>query len=317
MPPYSLDLRQKVVESYENKEGSIRTIAKRFKVSKDFVQRLLKRYQNEGTIEPKPYTGGNQPKLKSEQLQILITLVEEDNDATNSELAEKIVLLTGILVSASTISRALKKLNITRKKKSLKAAEAYSESKQLQRYDYWNQIKDIKVEDLVFLDETGVNLAMISLYARATKGQRAYGTKPVKKGKNVSILGAMSLNEGFLAGFSFDGGTNGDIFLWFIENVLVPQLWMGAVVVMDNLPAHKVIGVTEAIEAVGAKVIYLSPYSPDFNPIEHLWSKLKAFLRKVAARTKDILHDAIRDGLNLISLKDVRNWFTHCCYYTE
>ena len=99
--------------------------------------------------------------------------------------------------------------------------------------------------------------------------------------------------------------------------VLVPQLWLGAVVVMDNLPAHKVIGVTEAIEAVGAKVIYLSPYSPDFNPIEHLWSKLKAYLRKVAARTKDVLHDAIREGLNLISLKDVRNWLTHCCYYTD
>ena len=117
MPSYSLDLRQKVVDSYENKEGSIRTIAKRFKVSKDFVQRLLKRYQNEGTIEPKAYTGGNQPKLKEEHLQILITLVEEDNDATNSELAERIFLKTGILVSASTISRALKKLNITRQKK--------------------------------------------------------------------------------------------------------------------------------------------------------------------------------------------------------
>ncbi len=158
---------------------------------------------------------------------------------------------------------------------------------------------------------------MVSLYARATKGQRAYASKPVKKGQNLSILGAMSLNHGFLAGFSFDGGTNGDIFLWFIQNVLVPQLWLGAVVVMDNLPAHKVQGVTEAIEAVGAQVIYLSPYSPDFNPIEHLWSKLKALLRKVAARTKDVLHDAIREGLNLISLKDVRNWLTHCCYYTE
>ena len=86
---------------------------------------------------------------------------------------------------------------------------------------------------------------------------------------------------------------------------------------MDNLPAHKVQGVSSAIESVGAKVIYLSPYSPDFNPIEHLWSKLKAYLRKVEARTKDILHDAIRDGLNLITLKDVQNWFTHCCYYTE
>ena len=158
---------------------------------------------------------------------------------------------------------------------------------------------------------------MVSLYARAKKGKRAYAPKPQKRGKNISILGAMSLNDGFLAGLTFEGGTNGDTFLWFIENILVPQLWFGAVVVMDNLSAHKVQGVTEAIESVGAKVIYLSPYSPDFNPIEHLWSKLKAYLRKVEARTKDILDNAIRDGLNLITLKDVRNWFTHCCYYTE
>ena len=107
---------------------------------------------------------------------------------------------------------------------------------------------------------------------------------------------------------------HGDTFLWFIENILVPQLWSGVVVVMDNLPAHKVQGVEEAIQAVGAKVVYLSPYSPDFNPIEHLWSKLKAHLRSVAARTRDALHDAVRAGLELVSLEDVRHWFTHCCY---
>ena len=88
---------------------------------------------------------------------------------------------------------------------------------------------------------------MVNLYARALRGQRAYGKRPLKKGKNVSIIGAMTLNDGFLTGFSFEGGTNGDTFLWFIENILVPQLWSGAVVVMDNLPAHKVQGVEEAI----------------------------------------------------------------------
>lgn len=157
---------------------------------------------------------------------------------------------------------------------------------------------------------------MVSLYARAIIGQRAYSQRPLQKGKNISLIGAMTLEEGFLTGLSFEGGTNGDTFLWFIEKILVPQLWSGAVVVMDNLPAHKVQGVTEAIASVGAKVIYLSPYSPDFNPIENLWSQLKAYLRSVEARTQDTLHDAIRDGLQLITLKDVRNWFAHCCYCT-
>ncbi len=155
---------------------------------------------------------------------------------------------------------------------------------------------------------------MVNLYARAIKGYRAYSQRPLKKGKNVSIIGAMTLEEGFLTGLSFDGGTNGDTFLWFLEKILVPKLWRGAVVIMDNLPAHKVQGVAEAIAYFGAKLVYLSPYSPDFNPIESLWSKLKSHLRSVEARTRETLHEAIRDGLQSITLKDVRNWFTHCCY---
>ena len=110
---------------------------------------------------------------------------------------------------------------------------------------------------------------MFNLYARAIKGQRAYSKRPLKRGPNVSIMGAMTLENGFVTGLSFDGGTNGDLFLWFIEEILVPQLWAGAVVVMDNLPAHKVQGVAEAIPQAGAKLVYLSPYSPDFNPIEN------------------------------------------------
>lgn len=157
---------------------------------------------------------------------------------------------------------------------------------------------------------------MVNLYARAIKGRRAYSKRPLKRGKNISIIGAMTLEKGFLTGLSFDGGTNGDLFLWFIEEILVPQLWSGAVVVMDNLPAHKVQGVKEAIAKVGARLVYLSPYSPDFNPIEHLWSKLKSYLRSLEARTRETLHNAIFDGLQLITLEDVRNWFAHCCYCT-
>lgn len=157
---------------------------------------------------------------------------------------------------------------------------------------------------------------MVNLYARALKGQRAYSKCPLKRGKNISVIGAMTIFDGFLTGLSFEGGTNGDTFLWFIETILVPKLWSGAVVVMDNLPAHKVQGVREAIAEAGATVVYLSPYSPDFNPIENLWSKLKSFLRSVEARTRETLHEAIRDGLQLITLKDIRSWFAHCCYCT-
>ena len=118
MKPYSLDLRQKIVESYENQEGSIRQLAKRFKVSPDCVRRLIKRYYTEGTIQPKSYTGGNQPMLQSQHLEILTILVEEDNDATLPQLAQRLEAKTNLRVSNSTISRGIKKLNLTRKKNS-------------------------------------------------------------------------------------------------------------------------------------------------------------------------------------------------------
>ena len=143
---------------------------------------------------------------------------------------------------------------------------------------------------------------MVSLYARAVKGKRAYSKRPLKRGKNISIIGAMTLNQGFLTGLSFDGGTNGDLFLWFIEEILVPQLWAGAVVVMDNLPAHKVQGVSEAIASVGARLVYLSPYSPDFNPIEHLWSKLKSYLRSVQPRTRQTAARRLRSFASALEL---------------
>jgi len=134
---------------------------------------------------------------------------------------------------------------------------------------------------------------MVCLYGRPQRGQRAYAKQPKGRGKNLTILGAMSLKVGFLEGLSITGSMTGDVFLWFIETLLCPCLWSGAVVVMDNLPAHKVDGVRQAIEAVGARLIYLSPYSPDFNPIENLWSKLKGYLRSVEARTLGALHEAI------------------------
>ncbi len=118
MNSYSLDLRQKIVDCYENKEGSIRQLAKRFKVSPDCVRRLLKRFSEEGTIEPKSYSGGNPALLESSHLEVLTTLVEEDNDATLPQLAQRLEAQTNLKVSTSTISRGIKKLNLTRKKNS-------------------------------------------------------------------------------------------------------------------------------------------------------------------------------------------------------
>lgn len=172
------------------------------------------------------------------------------------------------------------------------------------------------MEDLVFIDEAGVNLAMTRLYARGIQGQRAYSTRPQNRGKNQTMIGAMA-TRGIIAALTFDGGTDGLTFQTFVEQVLVPTLWQGACVVMDNFSSHKVKGIAEALQKVGAIVVYLPPYSPDFNPIEQFWSKVKSIIRSLAPRTQQALDDAISEAFAQVSLKDIKHWFAHCCYCTS
>ncbi len=181
------------------------------------------------------------------------------------------------------------------------------------RVEFWEKIRDIPVEDLVFLDEAGVNLALVRLYARALRGQRARGSRPHRRGKNVSMIGAISLKE-IVTSINLLGSTDGLTFEAFVIRKLVPKLWKGATVVWDNCSIHKGKEIEKAIVSVGAKLIYLPPYSPDFNPIEKLWSKVKNTLRSIGARTYKDLDLAIAKAYSQISLKDIRNWFAHSCY---
>ena len=166
------------------------------------------------------------------------------------------------------------------------------------------------------MDEAGVNLAMTRHHARSPKGKRAYGKAPANKGRNVTLVGALSI-EGIIAAFSFQGGNDKHAFTTYVEQILVPNLWEGACVVMDNFSSHKVEGIREAIEAAGARLVYLPPYSPDFNPIENGWSKVKEFLRAQEARTYEALDLAITEALDAITPEDCIGWFTHGCYYQQ
>ena len=167
--------------------------------------------------------------------------------------------------------------------------------------------------DLVFVDESGCNRAMTRLYARSPCGTRARGTAPRNWGDNVSIVSALSL-AGIVETMHLAGAINGEAFLLYLDKFLLPKLWPGAVVVMDNLGAHKLKAVRAKIEAKGARLVYLPPYSPDFNPIELAWSKLKSFLRKAAARTTAALDAAIAEGLKTLTAQNAQNWFHHCGY---
>ncbi len=156
----------------------------------------------------------------------------------------------------------------------------------------------IDPRNLVFIDETGIHREMTRLYGRAPVGERLYDSEaPGNGGKNISLIGGMSLDR-LIATLSIIGSVNTDVFLFYIQEILVPQLWVGAIIVMDNLPVHHASVVREAIEAVGAKVVFLPPYSPDLSPIELCWSKLKQLLRSAKARTCEALDRALTQIIN-------------------
>jgi putative transposase len=136
------------------------------------------------------------------------------------------------------------------------------------------------------------------------------------EGHSVTVIGAISVKK-ILAVMTMDDSMDGAAFAVFIEQFLGPQLWPGAVVIMDNLPAHKLTSIVPMIEAVGARVICLSPYSPDFNPIEMWWSQLKSFLRSFAPKTPAMIDRIIAVALDLMNPSHLKNWFTDCCYCTS
>ena len=157
---------------------------------------------------------------------------------------------------------------------------------------------------------------MARLYGRAAKGERCWAPVPHGHWKTTTFTGALRLS-GMTAPMVLDGPMNGAAFLAYVEQVLVPTLSPGDIVIMDNLPAHKPTAIREAIEKAGAQLRYLPPYSPDFNPIENAFSKMKAFLRKTAARTVDDLWQAIADALNIFSPGECQNYFAACGYDCE
>ena len=165
----------------------------------------------------------------------------------------------------------------------------------------------------MFIDETGASTKMARLRGRAPCGQRCRAGVPHGHWKTTTFVGALRL-RGMTAPMVLDGPMDGAAFLAYVEQVLAPTLTPGETVVMDNLPAHKVAGVQATIEATGARVRLLPPYSPDFNPIENAFAKLKALLRKAAARTVPALWDAIRDALPRFTPGECANYFTACGY---
>ena len=171
----------------------------------------------------------------------------------------------------------------------------------------------IYAERLVFVDEMGSNISLAPVYAWSKRGERAFVSVPRNWGKNVTLLASMSL-EGMGPCLAVEGSTTRGVFEAYLEHVLAPTLRAGQVVVMDNLTAHKGERVRELIEGRGCELLYLPPYSPDFNPIEEAFAKLKALLRKAEARSREVLLEAMGRALEMLTARDARSFFEHRGY---
>ena len=171
----------------------------------------------------------------------------------------------------------------------------------------------MELEKLVFIDESGAKTNMTRLYGRAKNGARAVDSAPGGHWSTTTMISSIRL-DGSIAPMVVNGATNKEVFKVYVEKFLLPTLQKGDVVILDNLSAHKSKEIRELIESVGAELWYLPPYSPDLNPIEKMWSKIKAILRKLKARTEKELITAIAKALEVITAKDVKGWFESCGY---
>ena len=172
----------------------------------------------------------------------------------------------------------------------------------------------VKPERLIFADECGTHTSLAPIYGYAPRGERLYLSVPRNRGKNTTLLSSISL-EGVGPSLAVEGSTTARVFETYVEKVLAPSLKESQTVVMDNLSAHKPKRIRELIEQRGCELVYLPSYSPDYNPIEEAFAKIKNLLRKAAARSKETLIEAIGAALKAVTADDIRGFFEHAGYH--
>jgi len=308
--PYSRDLRNKIMEAYQNGEGSMRQLGKRFKVSVTFIFTLVKRLSQTGSIDPKPHGGGRSPGVKAEGQDFLKQLIKQQPDLTLEELAQK-YQKDFKPVSTSTIDRTLKKLKLTRKKKSLFEPRKNTPENHTKQQNYQTNIAAFEAEDFIFLDETGSVRNSTRSQARSLQGQRIKSPNSLIRGPRISTIGTLG-TEGILTSLCYEGTLNFNLFEYFVEHFLVPVLTPNRVVILDNASSHHSEKAIALIETTGAGVIFLPPYSPELNPIELIWSQVKSFLKKTIISSTEELYEAIAVALETITPQKARNCIHHC-----
>jgi transposase len=311
MKPYSRDLREKVVAAAKQEPSSLR-VAERFGVSGSWVRKLRLRVKKGGNLDPM-HGGGRERLVTGEHADAVRDISGEKPDATLNEMRRQLKKRTGLKVSEPTMSRTMRRLGLTHKRKSIEASERERPDVQAKRRTFKFRSFWWDVERLVFVDETGVNLAMTRRYGWGPIGERVVGQAPFHWGENATLVAALTL-DGLEAPFLFPGAMDTQAIRVYVAQVLVPRLRRDDIVLWDNLSVHEDSIAAASIEQAGARLEFLPPYSPDLNPIEMAWSKVKERLRQMAERTWQRLQRAACDAMKAITPSDCRGWFRHCGY---
>lgn len=310
MQAYSLDLRERVIKSYAQGQSKS-AIARTFMVSLSSVKRYIQRYEAQGHVRP-TVQRRMQGKLSQRLLKRLERQVATYPDYTLAQHAEVWQVKQHMLVSESTLSRAIRRMGWTRKKKTVGAVERDEQARRAFR----KYMKNLSVEKVVFVDESGSRIGMIPTYARAPRGCRAFDRTIRNYGHNLTLLASLTIH-GLQAAMTLEGAVDELAFEAFVQDVLLPTLHPGQVVIMDNLSSHKTERVEQLISSAGCQLVFLPAYSPDLSPIEEAFSKLKAFLRRARCLTIPALIQALQQGLQTITSRDARGWFSHAGFSVQ
>ncbi|MFA6205265.1 MAG: IS630 family transposase [Methylocystis sp.] len=308
---YSQDLRDRVIDAALAGVPA-RHAAARFGVGDATAIVWVRRARETGERTARKQGQPRRSKLDPHR-DYLLGLIEATPDLTISELLERLLAERGVKASRATLWTFLDRCGLTFKKKTAHASEQDRPDVKARREAWFESQLDLDPERLVFIDETWTTTNMARKCGREQKGERLRASVPHGHWKTTTFIGGLRCDR-MTAPMVLDGPVNGQWFQAYVDQVLVPTLSPDDIVIMDNLGSHKGAGVRKAIEAAGATLLYLPPYSPDFNPIEKAFSKLKALLRKAAERTVDALWDRIGLLLKEFSPTECANFFAAAGY---
>jgi transposase len=308
MKPYSYDLRQRIF-SY-SLTHSIRATARHFHVSPNTVFVLRQRFFDTGTLQPKtPLHRPGRIITPDAELQIQAWLAETP-DRTLQALCDLHAETYGRRVGLTTLHNTLQRLRLTRKRKTFRDPLRNTPQAALEREDYDAQLAKVPLERRVYLDETGGCLNMTPAYGRSPRGQRAYDLRPTAPGVTVNTVACLS-TAGILLPHTYQGHWNAQRFVEYLRTRVFPALGSEAVLIMDRHPVHRAQLTRQALTECGIPSLFLPAYSPELNPIEEAFAKLKHLIKQQKPRTVETLREAFKRGLQAITPMDAIGYFTH------